>query len=96
VRTLLVIPCLRERGRLPQFLPGLLSALRSAGAAVDVLMVDDGSGAEGSKLPGNLQVHRICSRSSGFSSKLPVKLIWAGRDPLNQALYLWSKSMLPN
>ena len=46
VRTLLVIPCLRERGRLPQFLPGLLSALRSAGAAVDVLMVDDGSGAE--------------------------------------------------
>jgi len=46
LKTLLVIPCLRERARLPLFLPGLLEALRAADAAVDVLVVDDGSGAE--------------------------------------------------
>jgi dolichol-phosphate mannosyltransferase len=46
VKILLVIPCLRERARLPQFLPELLTALREASAVVDVLVVDDGSGPE--------------------------------------------------
>lgn len=45
MRTLLVIPCLRERARLPRFLPELLKALRQSNleADVDVLVVDDGS-----------------------------------------------------
>lgn len=46
MKTLLVIPCFRERARLPVFLPALLAALRDADAAVDVLVVDDGSSAE--------------------------------------------------
>ncbi|MDB6069616.1 MAG: glycosyl transferase family 2 [Verrucomicrobiales bacterium] len=47
VKTLLVIPCLRERARLPTFLPALLSALdETAPGGVEVLIVDDGSGAE--------------------------------------------------
>lgn len=45
VKTLLVIPCLRERARLPTFLPPLLAALEeTAPGVVDVLIVDDGSG----------------------------------------------------
>ncbi len=46
MRTLLVIPCLRERARLPVFLPGLLAALAEVRAEVDVLVADDGSGLE--------------------------------------------------
>jgi dolichyl-phosphate beta-glucosyltransferase len=46
VRILLVIPCLRERARLPVFLPALLPALRGTAGEVDVLVVDDGSGGE--------------------------------------------------
>lgn len=45
MKLLLVIPCLRERARLPDFLPGLLHALQPLGPAVEVLAVDDGSGA---------------------------------------------------
>ncbi len=41
---LLVIPCLRERARLPHFLPRLCAAV--AGMPVWVRVVDDGSGAE--------------------------------------------------
>ncbi len=41
MKTLLVIPCLRERDRLPAFLPGLLAALQEVPA--EVLVVDDGS-----------------------------------------------------
>lgn len=46
VKTLLVIPCLRERARLPLFLPDLLRALAARGGGVDVMIVDDGSGLE--------------------------------------------------
>ncbi len=46
MKTLLVIPCLRERARLPLFLPGLLGALAAGGGETEVLIVDDGSGAE--------------------------------------------------
>lgn len=46
VKTLLVIPCLRERARLPLFLPGLLEALFERAPGTDVLVVDDGSGPE--------------------------------------------------
>ncbi len=42
MKILLVIPCLRERERLPAFLPGLLAALATVPA--EVLVVDDGSG----------------------------------------------------
>lgn len=45
MKTLLVIPCLRERARLPTFLPPLLAALEeTAPGLADVLIVDDGSG----------------------------------------------------
>ncbi len=43
-RTLLVIPCYRERARLPLFLPALLEALQ--GMDVSIRVVDDGSGPE--------------------------------------------------
>lgn len=46
VKILLVIPCLRERARLPLFLPALLTSLAAAAAPVEVLVVDDGSGEE--------------------------------------------------
>ena len=46
VKTLLVIPCLRERARLPLFLPDLLGALAARGGGVEVMIVDDGSGRE--------------------------------------------------
>ncbi len=39
----LVIPCFRESGRLPGFLPGLCAAMDALGG-VRVLVVDDGSG----------------------------------------------------
>lgn len=45
LKLLLVIPCLRESARLPGFLPGLLGALQPLGSRVEVLTVDDGSGA---------------------------------------------------
>lgn len=44
-RVLLIIPCFRERDRLPTFLPALCEAL-SAVPGVRVRVVDDGSGAE--------------------------------------------------
>lgn len=44
-RILLVIPCFRESERLPRFLPGLCHALETASLPVEVLVVDDGSGA---------------------------------------------------
>lgn len=43
-RILLVIPCYRERRRLPVFFDALCSALAEARLPVDVLAVDDGSG----------------------------------------------------
>lgn len=43
-RTLLVIPCYKERERLPGFLPALLQAVH--GLDVSVRVVDDGSGPE--------------------------------------------------
>jgi dolichyl-phosphate beta-glucosyltransferase len=43
--TLLVIPCFRERERLPSFLPGLCRAL-SALEGLRIRVVDDGSGPE--------------------------------------------------
>lgn len=46
VKPLLVIPCFRERARLPVFLPPLLAALKETAGTVEVLVVDDGSGAE--------------------------------------------------
>ena len=46
MKILLVIPCLRERARLPLFLPGLLEALFLRAPGTDVLIVDDGSGPE--------------------------------------------------
>lgn len=46
VKTLLVIPCLRERARLPLFLPELLAALAKRTGETEVMIVDDGSGAE--------------------------------------------------
>ena len=46
MKTLLVIPCLRERARLPLFLPGLLEALSKRPEETEVMIVDDGSGAE--------------------------------------------------
>lgn len=46
MKTLLVIPCLRERSRLPLFLPGLLEALARRAGETEVLIVDDGSGPE--------------------------------------------------
>lgn len=49
--TLLVIPCFRESGRLPGFLPGLCEALTAAALPVEIQVVDDGSGeAERTKL----------------------------------------------
>lgn len=44
MKLLLVIPCLRESARLPDFLPGLLQALRPLRDSVEVRAVDDGSG----------------------------------------------------
>jgi dolichyl-phosphate beta-glucosyltransferase len=44
-RVLLIIPCYRERERLPHFLPDLCAALESAQLPVRVRVVDDGSGA---------------------------------------------------
>lgn len=44
--TLLVVPCFRERDRLPSFLPALCNALTASGLPVRVRVVDDGSGAE--------------------------------------------------
>lgn len=44
LKFLLVIPCLRERARLPDFLPLLLQVLRPHSSQVEVLTVDDGSG----------------------------------------------------
>ena len=44
--TLLVIPCYRERDRLPRFLPRLVESLDHSGLPVKVLIVDDGSGEE--------------------------------------------------
>lgn len=44
MKLLLVIPCLRERSRLPDFLPGLLQALLPLRDSVEVRAVDDGSG----------------------------------------------------
>src|SRR5687767_5575305 len=41
--TLLVVPCYRERERLPQFLPELCRALRDM-PGVRIRVVDDGSG----------------------------------------------------
>lgn len=46
VKTLLIIPCLRERARLPLFLPGLLEALSMGEGKTEVMIVDDGSGPE--------------------------------------------------
>jgi dolichyl-phosphate beta-glucosyltransferase len=43
-RTLLVIPCYKERARLPRFLPELLQAVQ--GLDVSLRVVDDGSGPE--------------------------------------------------
>lgn len=45
-KILLVIPCYRESERLPRFLPHLCQALEEASLPVEVLVVDDGSGAE--------------------------------------------------
>jgi dolichyl-phosphate beta-glucosyltransferase len=45
-RLLLVIPCYRESGRLPGFLPGLCEALASAGIPAAIQVCDDGSGPE--------------------------------------------------
>jgi hypothetical protein len=45
-RLLLVIPCFRESGRLPGFLPGLCTALEASGLPVAVQVCDDGSGEE--------------------------------------------------
>ena len=44
--TLLVIPCYRERDRLPRFLPRLVESLTHSRLPVKVLVVDDGSGPE--------------------------------------------------
>ena len=44
--TLLVIPCYRERDRLPRFLPRLVESLDQSRLPVKVLVVDDGSGYE--------------------------------------------------
>ena len=49
--TLIVIPCFRERERLPKFLPGLCAALQGE-PDVRVRVVDDGSGAEEQKWAG--------------------------------------------
>jgi len=43
-RLLLVIPCYHESGRLPDFLPGLCTALEASGLPVAVQVCDDGSG----------------------------------------------------
>jgi dolichyl-phosphate beta-glucosyltransferase len=43
---LLVIPCYRERERLPRFLPRLVETLTRSALPVKVLVVDDGSGEE--------------------------------------------------
>ncbi len=43
-RLLLVIPCYHESGRLPDFLPGLCSALEAADLPVAIQVCDDGSG----------------------------------------------------
>ena len=43
---LLVIPCFRERERLPRFLPRLVETLTRSKLPVKVLVVDDGSGDE--------------------------------------------------
>jgi len=45
-RTLLVIPCYHESKRLPGFLPELCEEMRAQGLAVEVQVVDDGSGPE--------------------------------------------------
>lgn len=44
MKFLLVIPCLRESARLPDFLPPLLRALKPYSSKVEVVTVDDGSG----------------------------------------------------
>ena len=46
VKILLIIPCLRERARLPLFLPRLLDVLSERAAETDVMIVDDGSSAD--------------------------------------------------
>lgn len=43
---LLVIPCFRERERLPRFLPRLVETLKRSHLPVQVVVVDDGSGEE--------------------------------------------------
>ena len=43
---LLVIPCFRERERLPRFLPRLVETLKRSQLPVHVMVVDDGSGDE--------------------------------------------------
>ncbi|MGK0188673.1 MAG: dolichyl-phosphate beta-glucosyltransferase [Verrucomicrobiales bacterium] len=43
-RVLLVIPCFKERRRLPAFLESLCPAISASGLPVDLLIVDDGSG----------------------------------------------------
>ncbi|MCB1094329.1 MAG: glycosyltransferase [Verrucomicrobiae bacterium] len=45
-RTLLVIPCFKERRRLPGFLDTLCPAIEASGLPIDLLAVDDGSGKE--------------------------------------------------
>jgi dolichyl-phosphate beta-glucosyltransferase len=48
-RVLLVIPCFKERRRLPGFLDTLCPAIEASGLPIDLLAVDDGSGKEESQ-----------------------------------------------
>lgn len=58
-RILLVIPCFKERLRLPAFLESLCSAIDTSGLPIDVLTVDDGSGeAEAAFLDGLINQER--------------------------------------
>jgi dolichyl-phosphate beta-glucosyltransferase len=59
-RTLLVIPCFRESGRLPGFLPGLCEMLSAARLPVEIQVIDDGSGEiEQSKLASFIESQRV-------------------------------------
>jgi glycosyltransferase involved in cell wall biosynthesis len=67
LRTLLVIPAYRESQRLPAYLATLLPALKDAGSATSVLVVDDGSG------PSEVQALRkaLDTLAASYSQLLP-------------------------